>query len=293
MNKKHLFHLPHATKMLKEILDGVLVLLGLFVCGPPAYAGVDVVHTYALSRAHEVDNLIAVDASKLAGLLPDGYVMVPASALGVGSDNQGIVVIVNFEGLDPVTDDSSSNANRRIAIDVAILVAEPVEAAKADVAFPGAFHLYTLAMYSDEEPYVASLKTNMPIRSDPGLIYQRTIDDVSGTGDLTANVSVEPSLATFSTSFGYGPSTSPLHAIFWHDSADGKAALHFNVPVFRQSNAISRVFTQPGSALAALLEGGGTGSCPPDPNTGFNCVTAPSVSFSFDQGDTGWLLRIR
>lgn len=260
---------------------------------PPDHAGVDVLHTYAVSQAHEIDNLIAVDASKLSGLLPSGYTMVPASALGVGGTNQGIVLIVNFEGLHLVTDRGGASAHSRVAIDVAIVVAEPAHAAEAGIDFPGAFHFYTLAMYSDDARYVASLKNHLPIQFAPKLFYQWTIDDVSGIGDLAVKASVkDSSLATFNTAFGFGPPMGPLHAIFWHDGDDGKTALHFDVPVFRQSNATSHVFTQPGSALATLLAGGGTGSCPPDPDTGFTCVIAPSLSFSFDRGDTGQLLLI-
>lgn len=279
---------------LKKALGSVFVTLGLII-GTPAYAEVDVLHTYTVSRGHEVDNLIAVNASKLKRFLPAGYTLVPASELGVGNANQGIVTIVNFEGLDPAVDDRPPAAENRAAIDVAILVTEPSQAAEAGVAFPGAFHFYTLAMYSNDAPYVASLRrTDMPITFDPKLIYQRTIDDVSGVGDLVVNVSApRSSFKTVSNALGFGTQQGPLHAIFWYDGQQGKTALHFEVPVFRQGDASGQVFMQPGSTLAFLLEGGGTGPCPPDPETGYLCVNAPSISFSFDAGDTGRLLLFR
>jgi hypothetical protein len=63
-------------------------------------------------------------------------------------------------------------------------------------------------------------------------------------------------------------------------------------PHFKQSLGLAKVYTRPGSPLAALIEGGAAGPCLPDPETGFSCVMAPSLSFDFDQGDTGQLLLI-
>jgi hypothetical protein len=282
-----------AMRSLKESLGNVSVFLILAICVAPVHAAVDILHTYSVSQAHEIDNLIAVDASKLAGLLPPGYVMVPASALGVGGTNQGIVLIDNFEGLNPVTDSVASNVHSRIAIDVAIVVAEPPKAAEAGLAIPGAYHFYTLTMASNDAPYVKSLIDHMPIQRVPQIFYQWAISDTTGIGDLIVAVPGKDSaLATINHAYGYGPTAGPLHAVFWHDGADGTTALHFNVPIFRQSNATSYIFTKPGSALAKLLQGGGTGSCPTDRKTGFICVSAPSLSFSFDHGDTGQLVLI-
>jgi hypothetical protein len=51
-----------------------------------------------------------------------------------------------------------------VAIDVGILVAEPPEAASVGANVPGAFHLYTLAIYTDDAQYAASLQgTDMPV----------------------------------------------------------------------------------------------------------------------------------
>jgi len=80
-----------------EVLVGSLVAVAALVGASAAHARVDVLHTYAHSLAHEVDTAIAVDAAKVAARLPAGYVLVPASALGVGGPDQGIVVIVNFD----------------------------------------------------------------------------------------------------------------------------------------------------------------------------------------------------
>ena len=65
------------------------------------------------------------------------------------------------------------------------------------------------------------------------------------------------------------------------------------MPVFRQVSGFGEAFTQPGSALARLVTGGGLGPCMQDPVTGFGCVLSPSLGFSFDKGYTGQLLLIR
>jgi hypothetical protein len=177
---------------------------------------------------------------------------------------------------------------------VAILVAEPAQAAAAGLSFPGAFHLYTLARYSNDAPYFASLTSaDIPIEFVPKLTYQRQIDDKTGVGQLAVNIPVkDSSFATFNTVTGY-IDTGSLHAIFWHNGRHGITALNFNVPVIRQANGFSQVFTQPGSMLSTLITGGGFGPCMQDPETGFGCVLTPSLSFSFDKGDTGQLLLLR
>ena len=74
------------------MLSSCLLLLCLLAGASPAHADADVLHRYTNARAHEIDNLLAVDAAKLAPLLPAGFVMVPASALGVRGSGQGIVL---------------------------------------------------------------------------------------------------------------------------------------------------------------------------------------------------------
>jgi hypothetical protein len=63
---------------------------------PVARADAETIHTYSKSRAHEIDNAIAVDLSKLSPLVPPGYAIIPAANLGLGGFDQGIVVIANF-----------------------------------------------------------------------------------------------------------------------------------------------------------------------------------------------------
>ena len=56
--------------------------------------GVAVLHTYGTESATEVINTIPVSAANLVPLLPDGYELIPAAALGLGGWDQGIVVMM-------------------------------------------------------------------------------------------------------------------------------------------------------------------------------------------------------
>lgn len=199
--------MKYTTPSFQRLLVRVLLSLSLLVAGTPAQADAEVLHTYVVSKGHEVDHLIAVDAAKLVDLLPAGYALVPASEFGVGSPDQGIVVIINFEGLDPTIDNRLMSAHNRVGVDVTILVTEPAGAAEAGVAFPGAFHFYTLAMYSNDPPYVASLRqAGIPIGISPNLVYQWGVDDVSGAGEVAIDIPTPRSaLASRSTAFGFGP----------------------------------------------------------------------------------------
>ncbi|MCJ1883212.1 hypothetical protein LNY03_29315, partial [Pseudomonas nitroreducens] len=73
--------------------------------------------------------MIPVNASTLAPLLPAGYSVLPASALGFGSPDQGLVAIFNFRGIDPTVDGKTHGKQRRASIDIVIAVAEPAQAA--------------------------------------------------------------------------------------------------------------------------------------------------------------------
>ena len=117
---------------------------------------------------------------------------------------------------------------------MAILIVEPADAAAVGLAFPGAFHLYTLAIYSDDAPYFASLRSaDIPIEFVPELTYERQIDDVTGLGHLVVHIPAKgSSVHTFNTAFGYGMPTGPLHAIFWHDSHHGRTAFTSTCPSF-------------------------------------------------------------
>jgi hypothetical protein len=300
---KHLFfkskmeYMSLVPRLIKKGLIGYMAALGLFVLSHGAQADVRVLHTYGISLGQEVDNLIPVSASKLLPLLPAGYEIVPASSFGIGREDQGIVVIVNFRGLDPTVDAMKPSKNNRVAIDVTILVKEPSEAVEAGVNIPGAFHFYTLAMYSDDAPYAASLlEADMPIKFNNKISYQREMNDLTGEGQLIVNVSLKNSaFKSITSSLGYASVDGALNAIFWHDGKRGKTALHFHVPVFHQGDAIAQFFMQPSSMWESLfnVNSGDPELCDPDPETGYSCVVTPSLNFRFDEGDVGQLLLIK
>jgi hypothetical protein len=252
-------------------------------------------HTYSDSLGQEVDNLVAVDASRLQPLLPPGYVIVPASNFfGVGRANQGVVAIVNFRGMHPLIDGISVLDND-VAIDVGIVVAEPAAAAGAGLSIPGAFHLYTLAIYTNDPLYAVVLFADaMPVQYVPGITYQRNMDDATGVGVVTVNVpNLGSPFMTVTTGYGYALATGALDAVFWHNSLVGQTALHFHDIPYRIGNAAGQVYVKPQSWLAALLNDGGSGACPPDPTTGYACVVAPSFNLHFDNGGQGTLLLIQ
>src|SRR5262245_61437018 len=141
-------------------------------------------HTYETSFAVEVANTIPVSAAKLLPLLPAEYQFVPAAALGIGGWDQGIVVVANYRGDNLQIDHGKPRKDQLIAIDVGILVNEPAEAAAVGVNTPGAFHLYTLAIYTNDPLYALSLLVaQMPVEFVPGITYERLMDDASGFGD--------------------------------------------------------------------------------------------------------------
>jgi hypothetical protein len=266
-------------------------LLGGF--GASANAGAVLLHTYANSLGFEVTPLVAVGGARLAPLLPAGYGMVPATAFGVGGADQGLVVMVNFGGLGQATDRGAPH-DQEVAIDIAVLVAEPAAAASVGLGIPGAFHLYTLAIYTNDARYAASLRdADMPVEFVDGIGYDRAIDDASGMGALTVTVPADPAaLKTVASALGYAPAPGELNAIFWHESSEGIAALHYHGKPFRQGNAMAEVFFQPRSKWEALLADGGLGPCSSDPDTGFGCVSAPALNFRYDEGTEGRLLLI-
>jgi hypothetical protein len=167
-------------------------------------------HTYSSSLGQEVVNLVAVDASRLQPLVPPGYVIVPASmTFGVGRADQGVVAITNYRGMHPLIDGISVMDND-VDINVAIGVAEPAAAAGAGLSFPGAFHLYTVAMYTNDPLYAAVLFADaMPVQYVPEIPYQRNMDDATGVGVVTANV---PNLGSpfMTVTTGYGYALAPV-----------------------------------------------------------------------------------
>jgi hypothetical protein len=260
-----------------------------------ARSNAKVIHAYGNSLGYEVDNVIAVSASKLTPLLPAGYTIVPAASLGFGRPDQGIVVIANFRGIDPTVDERRTNEHYQVAIDVALLVTEPDKAAEAGVSIPGAYHLYALTIYTNDAVYAASLRrADMPVELVNNISYQREMDDASGIGDLIVRVpDTDSAFSTVNSGQGYFPVPGALNAVFWHDGHKGTAVLHFLNQPFRQGSSISRIYTKPHSTWAALFDGGGLGPCSPDPRTGFGCVIVPGLNLRFDQGTAGKFLLIK
>jgi hypothetical protein len=265
--------------------------------GPSAepLASAEVLHTYGYPSGHEVVNLIAVNTSKLLPLIPDGYHIVPATSLGVGGGDQGIVAITSFQGADVTVDEREPTKGNLASISVSILVAKPAEAVQAGLNIPGAFHLYALATHTDDAQYAASLRSaDMPVEFVDKIGYQRTMDDASGVGDLSVSVPSKNSpFKTFSSSeFGYAPATGALDGVFWYEGGKGKAALHFRLEPYLNGNALSRIYTEPKSKWDRLFTDGGLGSCASDPVSGYRCVIAPSLNLRYEEGGHGTLLLI-
>ena len=277
-----------------RVLAGLVMILGVPFFASRAMAEVRTLHTYGNSQGHEIINVIAVDLAKLSSIVPPGYTIVPAAAVGFGGQTQGVVAIANFQSLGPTIDGRNTGPATQVAIDIAVLVAEPTEAASAGLSIPGAYHLYPLSIRTDDARYAASLQeTPMPIKFVEKIIYQRAMDDATGAGTLTVLAPARsPILFSTNASQGYVPQAGAFNAVFWSNGRDEKYALHFLDRPYRSGQAISQIYTAPGSDLDRLLAGGGLGPCARDPQTGFNCVIAPSLNLRYDQGTVGTLQRI-
>jgi hypothetical protein len=284
-----------AMSLVKTAFVSCVAVLCLLGHTAAARAEVKLLYTYGSSLGQEVNSIIAVSMSKLLPLVPAGYTIVPASSLGFGGSDQGLVVIVNFRGFDPILDGRDRLRQSQVAIDVGILVVEPPAAAQAGLAIPGAFHFYTLAIHTNDALYAASLFLGgMPVDFVPRIAYQRDMDDATGVGNLAVDVPVRRSpFQTLATGLGYAPVLGALDAVFWHQNRRTTAALHFHDTPFQQGTAITSVYTKPGSPLDILLTGGGLGPCPPHPETGYRCVIAPALNIRYDEGTEGKLLLIR
>ena len=276
------------TRKIAAVVAAV-TLLGL---SSVVLAEVETLHTYDSSLGHEVTNVIAVSLSKLTPMLPAGYAAVPASLLGFGGTDQGLVVIANVRGFNPAVDGKKPRKHDQVDIDVAIVVFEPAGAAEAGVSIPGAFHLYALAIYTNDARYAETLrKADMPVRFVNKITYERSMDDATGIGELIVNVpSKSNPLKTVNSGQGYAPAPGAFNVVFWHDDHNEKAILHFRNEPFRQGVAFSNIYTRPGSEWQMLFDGGGLGACPPDPETGYSCVIAPSLNWRYDGGWRGRLL---
>jgi hypothetical protein len=118
------------------------------------------------------------------------------------------------------------------------------------------------------------------------------MNDASGVGDVNVGVPAKKSpFYSRNTGFGYAPAGA-LDAVFWYNGVHGKAVLHFHDEPFRQGQALSQVYTQPGSKWDNLLSGGGFGPGAPDPTTGYNSIVTPSLNFRYDHGSRGRLMLL-
>jgi hypothetical protein len=275
-------------RLLKRDLIGYIAALGVLIVSPDSRANAEPLHTYRSSLGQEVANVIAVSMSKLFPLVPAGYTIIPASSvgLGFGTPDQGLIVIANVRNFDPTVDGRRTSERHQVPVGVAVLIAEPPEAAQAGLSIPGAFHLYALAIYTNDARYAASMRgADMPVKFVDKIQYRRDMDDASGIGSLIVSVPVHQSaFITVNSGLGYAPVPGPFNTVLWHDSDQGKAALHLHNESFRQGSALSQIYTQPHSFMEALLDGGGLGPCGTDPNTGYSCIVAPSLNLRYDQG---------
>jgi hypothetical protein len=274
---------------------GALLLTGYSPRADAARRDVQILHTYETTDAWEVTSAIAVSADKLTPLLPPGYVMVPASAIGFGNPDQGIVILVNFQGLRPSIDQRSSLDADQVVIDIGILIAEPAEAALVNANLPGAFHFYALAIYTDNPRYAASLQgSGMPVEFVREISYDRQFDDAAGSGTLKVNVpNRDGPFHSMNSGISYLLMNGALNGVFWHTDRRGTSALHFQDQPFLQGQAFSQLYLLPHTSWGRLLLGGGFGPCPAEPATGYQCVTAPSLNFRYPQGTHGRLSLIR
>jgi hypothetical protein len=256
----------------------------------------EVLHTIGNSKGHEIVNVIAVDLAKLRPLVPAHYTPVPASSVLFGRPDQGLVVIANFQAFNPTIDNTPGHRRAQVDIDVAILIAEPADAAKLGLNVPGAFHLYALRIFTDDPRYAEVLRSGgIPVEFIDRIGYQRNTDDATGVGDLIVTLPEHfPFLTSINSGQGYAPVPGGANrAAFWFDGDRGTVVLSFVDQPFRQGGAVSRIYTRPNGSLSLLLDGGGLGPCPSDPKTGFKCILAPGLNFSYDQGTAGTLYLIK
>ncbi|MGW0185789.1 hypothetical protein ACWDV7_08570 [Streptomyces sp. NPDC003362] len=259
---------------------------------PTTRPGVQVLHNYQFSFATEVSNAIRVNKEKLIPLLPEGYSPVPASALGVGGENDGVVAIVNICD-ENLSIDGAPSRRTTLVQDVGILVREPADAAAAGLDIPGAFHIYLLALYTDNRPYAESLRSgDIPVQFVPNITHDRRIDE-AGVGEQTVRVPAKDNpYYSLNKATGF-VATGEVAAILWHEGDKGTAALNFRFDLAQQGSAQSEVFTKPGTKLNRLLAGGGAGPGPTDPKTGFASIRTPSLTFQYSQGGNGSLILIK
>jgi hypothetical protein len=284
--------MEYVRAFLCSTLVSSMVVFGILAPSHAADRETRTVHTYGNVSGVEIANVIAIDITKLAALIPAGYDILPAAAVGFGRQDQGVLAIANFRGLTPVVDGRSTGREQQVAVDVGILVAQPSEAAAAGVDIPGASHFYTLTIYSNDARYVASLRdAGMPVRLR-NIIYDRMINDATGIGDLTVAVQDSKShLASYNIGLTLAPAIGAFNAVFWYNGIYGTAVLHFKDEPFQMGSANSQIYALDSSKLGNLLAGGGLGSCA-SADIGSICVKASSLNLLYPQGTVGSLLLI-
>ena len=230
---------------------------------------------------------MATSRAKLQALLPPGYTVLPAVAFGVGTADQGVVAIASYRGYGLVIDGGPPGKEPQVAVDVGILIVPPAAAATAGVAIPGAVHFYLLKSYTDDAAYAAAFRgVGMPVELLPKIVYLRTINDTTGVGALTVVVpDLHAPLAPLSTGISLPAVAGATDGIFWHDGAKGTAAFYFHDEPRQQGQAVSGIYTLPGTRWGDLLAGAGLGSC--GDRAGLTCINSPAVNARYAQGLEG------
>ncbi len=286
----------YLSKPILANLDFMFVMLFLWLASFELKADVETLHRYANSSGQEIINIITTNKTKLFPLLPPGYKPVSAFDVGFGNIDQGIIVIANFQGIDPTVDHLKPLKKPQVAIDVAILVEEPLEAKTVGVNIQGAFHVYALGIYTNDARYAASLKdAGMPVTFIKDIQYQRDIDDDTGIGSLLVDSTNQRlPFHTYSESEGYFPMLGAFNAVFWYESIYGTSILHFLDSPFSQGNALGNVYTESASEWDDLIRNGGLGECHSNMDfISYNCILAPSINLKYKNGSVGNLMRIR
>jgi len=285
---------------MNKLLLGLVLLTAIEATSPNAEHGnkklniKEVVHKYSNTNSMEFINFIAVDMSKVRHLVPDEYILAPASSLGVGRDDQAIFGIASFQGFHPSVDGRRTKVEKQIAIDIGVVIQEPSEASELGLSFPGAFQGYVFQIFTNDKVYADSLhRSDIPVQFNSHITYQREMDDETGVGNLEVVLSALAASLKFSdVGTGYAPANG-LQAVFWHNGPNRKSVLHFQDDLIKEGNAYSQVYVRSDGPWANIVEGGGQGSCSSDPVSGFICVQAPSLNLRYPTGTKGELLIIK
>ena len=249
-------------------------------------------HTYAQAISQEIVSLVVVDSAKLSPLLPAGYTLKPAVALGLGAPDQGVVVIANRRGIEASIDGGPAAKEPQVNIYLGIVIAPPAAAAGAGVLITDATHFYLLEVYTNAAVFADTFRSaDMPIEFVKPLVYLRNINDATGAGTLEVVIpDLKSPLASANTGISLAPLPGATEGIFWHDGKLGTAGFYFRDAPQQLGNATSRIYTAPGSRWGNLFEGGGLGSC--GSHAGFACVSSPAINSLYPQGGQAYLFLV-